>query len=80
MAALEIIDRFQAGVEKHVTCCERALCSRSRPIGRGVNPRRLGGRDPQILGRGSWGVAEGRGRVVKYYILSCSKVVTFEEK
>jgi len=40
----------------------------------GVNPGMLGSRPPQILGRGSWGVA-GRvaGGVVKYYyILSCT--------
>src|SRR6218665_2783124 len=34
------------------------------------------GRDPQILGRGSQGESQGsrwsRGRVVKYYILSCT--------
>src|SRR6218665_1962803 len=36
----------------------------------------VGGRDPQILGRGSWGSQGGAGglsRVVKYYyILSCT--------
>ena len=36
----------------------------------------VGGRDPQILGRGVVGVAggsQGRGRVIKYYyILSCT--------
>ena len=39
---------------------------------RGVNPGGWGRRDPQILGRGSWGFADGfpgeswgRGRVVK---------------
>jgi len=40
---------------------------------RGVNPGELGGRDPQILGRGVMGSQGGRGRVDKYYyILSCT--------
>ena len=49
---------------------KRSLTPFRMPIAIGVNPGGLGVVTPQILGRG---VAGGRGRVVKYYILSCTE-------
>ena len=52
---------------------------------RGANPRGVGIRDPQILGKGSWrsqGVVDGAWNIIISYHVQevCSKVIIFEEK